>query len=366
MQQDIASGTADARRARPGPRNSIADVPGLRVGNAEDWEVRSGVTVVIPDSPAVAGVDVRGGAPGTRETDALDPTCLVDAVHGVVLSGGSVFGLEAASGVTRWLAARGWGYRVAASAPPCPVVPAAILFDLTNGGDKDWGAEPPYLNLGLAACEALGLDFALGKAGAGVGARAGLYEGGLGTASAVAQDGLIVGAVVAANAAGSPVVPGTTAFWAWMLEQDGEFGGRTPPIPLPAIDLDLPADSKFGALAPGNPPGPGTNTTIGVVATNAALTPAEAQRVAIMAQDGLARAVRPIHTPVDGDAIFVLSTGSPGGSRAPQTPIALTRIGALAADCVARALSRGVYEAKSLGDLPSYRDFCRAHESQRA
>ena len=356
-----------SRRVRPGPRNSITDVPGLRVGNAEDGKVRSGVTVVIPDSPAVAGVDVRGGAPGTRETDALDPTCLVDAVHGIVLSGGSVFGLEAASGVTRWLAARGQGYQVGPMAPPCPVVPAAILFDLTNGGDKNWAAEPPYLRLGLAACESLGLDFALGNAGAGLGARTGLYKGGLGSASAVAEDGVIVGALVAANAAGSPVIPGTAAFWACALEQDGEFGGERPPIPLPPLDLDLPPDSKFGGLAPGGGPRPGTNTTIGVVATNAALTPAEAKRIAIMAQDGLARAVRPIHTPVDGDAIFVLSTATQTGAQPhpASRPIHLSRLGSMAADCVARALARGVYEAVTLGDLRSYRDLCLTQATQR-
>ncbi len=352
------------RRVRPGPRNSITDVPGILVGNAEDWRVRSGVTVIVPDQPAVAGCDVRGGAPGTRETDALDPTCLVDAVHGVALSGGSVFGLEAASGVVRWLAARGRGFRFAPGLPCSPVVPGAILFDLANGGDKDWGAEPPYLKLGLAACAALSAGFALGNAGAGLGAMAGIYKGGLGTASAVDASGLVVGALVAANAAGSPVVPGTGAFWAWMLEQDGEFGGARPPADFGPIDLDLPADSKFGARGPAHTPRPGTNTTIGVVATNAALTPAEAKRIAIMAQDGLARAVRPIHTPVDGDALFVLGTGNgtADGTRtvtlAEPRPVALARLGAIAADCVARALSRGVYEAESLGGARSYRAVC--------
>lgn len=347
---------------RPGPRNLITDVEGLRVGNAHDARLRSGVTVVLPDEPAVMAVDMRGGAPGTRETDALAPTCLVDAFHGVFLSGGSAFGLDAGAGVMAWLAARGQGRRVAPPpAPVVPVVPGAILFDLANGGDKDWGTEPPYRRLALEACAAAGLDFALGNAGAGFGALAGAYKGGLGSASAVDAAGLQVGALVAANPVGSPVIPGTATLWAFALEQDGELGHQVPPrLPSEGIDLDLPADGKIGALGPVGRGGeaPGGNTTIGIVATNAALTPAEAQRVAIMAQDGFARAVRPVHTPLDGDTLFVMATG-----RLPLAgPVALARLGTIAADCVARALARGVYAAESLGPYPCYRDIRRQRE----
>ncbi|MEQ8268432.1 MAG: P1 family peptidase [Parvibaculum sp.] len=333
---------------RKGPRNHIGDVGGLLVGNAEDEEARTGVTVVLPDERAVAGVDVRGGGPGTRETDALDPACLVDAVDAVVLAGGSSWGLDAASGVAGWLGARGRGFRVGSSPLVSPVVPAAILFDLANGGGKAWGEEPPYRMLGRAACENAGPDFRLGNAGAGLGATAGLYKGGLGSASAVAENGLIVAALMAANPFGAVVMPGSGCFWAAPYEMDGEFGGRGWPSPLPNFaTMDPMAGSKADMA-------PGSNTSIGIVATNADLTPVEARRVAIMAQDGLARAVRPIHTPVDGDTIFVLATGTrPLGPEARYRAVA--GLGALAADCVARAMARGVYEAETLGAATAWR-----------
>ena len=329
---------------RPGPRNLITDVAGIRVGNAADAPARSGVTVVLAERPAVAAADVRGGAPGTRETDALDPTCLVDTVDAVVLSGGSAFGLEAASAATSWLAARGRGFPVGPTR--VPIVPSAILFDLLNGGDKDWGETPPYAALARAACAALDADFALGNAGAGFGAKAGALKGGLGSVSAAMPDGLMVGALVAVNARGETVMPGERCFWAWPFERDGELGGQQPPRrALPAENDPLPEGL----------PGIGGSTTIGVVATNAALTRAEAQRVAIMAQDGYARAIRPVHTPFDGDTIFVLATGEQ--PLAEPRAFALARLGAIAADCVARAVARGVFTAETLGDLLSYRDW---------
>lgn len=334
--------------ARPGPLNLITDVPGIAVGNAEDHGVLTGVTVVLPDGRAVAAVSQRGGAPGTRETDALAPENLVDAVDAVVLSGGSVYGLDAAGAVAAELGAVGRGYALAGSSLVAPVVPSAILFDLTNGGDKAWGRNPPYRRLGIAAlAAAAGGAFALGNAGAGLGARAGLYKGGLGSASAVTDDGLIVGALVAANAFGSPVIPGTATLWAWPFEQDGELGHQTPPPKGHSIDLDLPDDTKRGPIGR-------TNTSIGVVACNAALTPAEARRVAIMASDGYARACRPMHTAMDGDAVFVLATGAL--TLPDPRPLMVSRIGMIAADCAARALARGVYEARSIGALRSYRD----------
>ncbi len=326
--------------AGPGARNLITDVDGILVGNAEDPAARTGTTVVLPEEPAVAAVDMRGGAPGTRETDVMDPTCLVDNIDAVVLSGGSVFGLDAAGAVTARLAQQGRGFQI--DAFHMPIVPAAILFDMTNGGDKDWGEAPPYRRLGRAALDAAGRDFRLGNAGAGYGATAGRLKGGLGSASRVAEDGTQVGALVAANPVGETVMPGTNTLWSWALEQDGELGGQQPAVPT-WPDREPPAGSR-----------PGTNTTIGVVAINLVLTKAEARRIAIMAHDGLARAIRPVHTPFDGDTIFVLSTGRlPLGAPAPSR---VARLGSFAADCVARAIGRAVYEADALGDFPAYRD----------
>jgi len=332
---------------KPGPRNLLTDVDGILVGQAEDARIRTGTTLILPAAPCVAAVDVRGGAPGTRETEVLTPSNLVEAIHGLVLSGGSAFGLDAASGVSSWLAARGRGF---AFGPACvPVVPAAILFDLLNGGDKAWGAEPPYRALGLAACDAAGRDFALGNAGAGYGAKAGTLKGGLGSASILAEDGLQIGALAAVNAFGSTIMPGQDCFWAWALEQQGELGGQ----PMPRAPIPLEADlDPFSALAGAAPIS--TNTTLGVVATNAALTKSQALRVAIMAQDGMARAIRPVHTPFDGDIVFALATGA--WALPAESAPTLLRIGALAADCLARAIARGVYEAQALGPLPAYRD----------
>ncbi|WP_308238068.1 P1 family peptidase [Phenylobacterium sp. J367] len=200
----------------PGARNLITDVPGLKVGQAEDVRVRTGVTVILPDERAVCAVDVRGGAPGTRETDALAPENLVDAVDAVVLSGGSSYGLAAADGVVAWLGARGRGYGLSPdpAVPPSPVVPAAILFDMANGGDKAWGESPPHRALGRAAVAAAAEDFALGTAGAGYGAMAGALKGGVGSASIVSHDGYTVGALAAVNSFGSAVAPGGRTFWA--------------------------------------------------------------------------------------------------------------------------------------------------------
>ncbi|HEY4342934.1 MAG TPA: P1 family peptidase [Parvibaculum sp.] len=335
---------------RKGPRNLITDVDGIRVGNAEDANVRSGATVILPDVRAVAAVDARGGAPGTRETDALDATCLVDAVDAVVLSGGSVYGLDAASGATAWLGARGRGYGMANAATVAPVIPAAILFDLTNGGDKAWGENPPYNELGRKACAAADKSFALGNAGAGLGARAGSIKGGLGSASAVSDAGFQIGALIAVNPYGSVLVPGGGHFWAAPYELDGEFGNRGWPADMRDLaGLDLLTGTKGEAAAQA-----GGNTTIGCIAVNADLTPAEARRIAIMAQDGLARAIRPIHTPFDGDVLFVLATGT-RALDADQRPRLIMELGGIAADCVARAVARGVYEAETLGEAVSYR-----------
>lgn len=321
-----------------GPRNDITDVPGLRVGQAEDEAARTGVTVILPDSAMIVGGDVRGGGPGTRETDLIDPSTLVEAADAIVLAGGSSYGLAAADGVAACLGAAGHGFQLIArpGAPPSPIVPAAILYDLANGGDKNWGRSPPYRGLGIAAYDSAAVENApvrQGRAGAGYGARAGQDPGGVGSASYRTEDGLIIGALAAVNSFGSARMPGSPAFWAWPFELDGEFGAVRPAQDLPAA-VDMPLDTKLGA-------GVRANTTIAVVALSAALTPAQARRLAVMAQDGLARALRPVHGPTDGDAVFVLARAD----GPPQTPASLTRLGLLAGDCLARAIARGVYES---------------------
>jgi L-aminopeptidase/D-esterase-like protein len=338
--------------------NLMTDVPGLRVGSATDSRARSGVTVILPDARAVCAVDCRGGAPGTRETDALGADTLVEAVDAVVLAGGSVYGLAAADGVAAWLGAQGRGYGLSplAGVPKAPIVPAAILYDLANGGAKDWGLEPPYRALGMSATQAADRRFALGSVGAGAGAMAGTLKGGLGSASAVTPEGFTVGALVAVNSFGSVVAPGGAAFWAAPFEIDGEFGGLPPSQPrAPSDDWGLAKrDPKLGA-----------NTTIACVAVDAILDPAQARRLAVMAQDGLARAIRPVHTPFDGDVVFALATG-----RRPlpePKAFSLTRLGALAADCLARAVARGVYAAEPWPEssVVSWRQYATSKSTSR-
>ncbi len=323
----------------PGPRNSITDVAGLRVGQVADPALATGVTVILPQRRATAAVDVRGGGPGTRETDLLGLGMLVQEVDAVVLSGGSAFGLAAADGAMDWLAAAGRGFD--AGAHRVPIVPAAVLFDLAP--EMRWDT-PPWRRLGREACAAAGADVALGSVGAGRGASVGLraLKGGIGTAS-VTDGRLTVGALAAVNPVGQVLIPGTRTFWAWWLEMAGELGGQTPPTAPPATPDPRPE-------LPGSPNR--ENTTLAVVATDCGLDRQALARIAVMAQDGLARAVRPAHTPFDGDVIFALSTGTPR----PSPPGEVAAIGALAADCLARAIMRGVFEATSLGGMPAYRD----------
>jgi L-aminopeptidase/D-esterase-like protein len=336
---------------RPGVRNLITDVEGVRVGNAHDALVRSGVSVVLCDQPSVASVDVRGGAPGTRETDLLDPSCRVDRIDAICLSGGSAYGLSAADGVMRWLRDHGRGMAIADIV--VPIVPTAILFDLLNGGEKRWDW-PPYRELAYQAADATGLDFALGNVGAGFGAKAGNLKGGLGSASAVdPRTGMQVGALVAVNARGYTTMGDMAQFWAWALEQDGEFGGLPPPprglgLSVSHARADLTHDPADAARID-----PRANTTIAVVATNAKLDKPSAKRLAVMAQDGLARATRPVHTPQDGDTVFAIATGRQDLG---DDPLALAELGTLAADCLARAVARGVYEARTLGPARSWKE----------
>ena len=329
---------------RPGPRNLLTDVAGLRVGHARCPVVRSGTTVIVAERGASAGCDVRGGAPGTRETDCLRPGNLVGRLHAVVLSGGSVFGLGAADSVAARLSRQGTGLRLDRGTPAIPIVAGAVIYDLANGGDKDWGDTPPYAGFGAAALAAAAAEFPLGAVGAGTGATAGRVAGGVGSAS-LRMDGVTVAALVVANPVGSPFLPDGRTFWAWPLEIDGEFGGRRPDAAsLPAAVDPVPGDSKLAA-SPATRPSP--NTVIGVVATDAGLDNAECERLARAAQDGIARAVRPSHTLLDGDTLFVLSTRRrrPEGSRERW----LAGLGSAAADCVARALARGVWAASGGG-----------------
>ncbi|WP_339914219.1 P1 family peptidase [uncultured Brevundimonas sp.] len=341
-----AAGTASARSSsslhpdggRSGPMNLITDVPGLKVGQAHSVEVRTGVTVILADTPATAAVDVRGGGPASRETDVLKPENLVQQVDAIVLSGGSVYGLGAGDGVTAWLGARGRGYGMggAPGVPLSPIVPTVCLYDLANGGSKDWGMTPPYRDLAVTAAEAAADRFELGTAGAGYGAGAGSLKGGIGSASTVMTAGYTVGAVVAVNSVGSVVAPGGRTFWAAPYEIGDEFGGLGPAGLRAAVeDWGL---AKVAAR-------PRENTTIACIATDVALTRVECQRVAIMAQDGMARAIRPSHAPFDGDIVFVVSTEKQTLPEGAMRQLEVTRIGAVAADTLARAIARGVYHA---------------------
>jgi D-aminopeptidase len=324
-------------------RNLITDVPGVKVGHAEDLRLGSGSTAIIFDKPAVASIDVRGGGPGTREAMLLDPAQTVEAIDAITLSGGSAFGLDAASGAQAWLREQGRGFAVRTAR--VPIVPAAVLFDLLSSGDKDWGRFPPYREFGYAAAAGAALDFALGSVGAGTGATTVNCKGGIGSASAKTVDGCTIGALAAVNAVGSVVVGDGPWFWAAPFEVNAEFGGLGLPGKFPSPDLEPP-------IKGGTP----ENTTLVVVATDAILTKAQANRLAVMAQSGLSRAINPVHSPLDGDVLFAASTGR----RPLADPIVgLTKLGAAAANVAARAIARGIFAAKALalpGAMPSWCD----------
>ncbi|MEL6726650.1 MAG: P1 family peptidase [Pseudomonadota bacterium] len=325
--------------SQPGERNLITDIAGISIGNAQDADVSTGTTAILCENPCIGAVAVAGGGPGTRETDLLLADKLVEHVNAVVLSGGSAYGLAAADGVAAELGAagRGFGLVESSSVPKTPIVPAAILYDLANRGDKNWGAHPPYQVLGRAAyAQASNGAFDLGRVGAGYGARAGRHQGGLGSASIKTKDGMQVGALAAVNSFGSVYMPGTEAFWAWPYELAGEFGGARPPA-------SYTADAEDWGAAKQNPQ-IGENTTIACVATDVALTPGQAHRVAQMALAGFARAIRPVFAPFDGDVVFVLSTAQ-HPLPSPEA-LSLARLGELAANTLARSIARGVYEAQ--------------------
>jgi L-aminopeptidase/D-esterase-like protein len=324
---------------RTGPRNLITDVAGLAVGNAADARLKSGVTAVVCEEPTVASYQILGGAPGTRETDLLEPHNSVPAINAVVLSGGSAFGLDAASGVQAALRERGIGFEMGGHR--IPIVPTAILFDLRNGGDKDWGRFPPYRELGYEAAHAVGHDFPLGTVGAGTGALSAGLKGGLGSASTVLDNGITIGALAAVNPTGSVTVARSRHFWAAPFEIGNEFGGLGYPLPMP--------DSARKILLKFRDRNDAGNTTIAVIATDAVLSKAEAKRLAMAAHDGFARAIWPTHTPADGDLVFALATGRSGKTVEFDDAIDLY---AAAGATMARAIARGVHAATAAdGDL---------------
>ena len=327
-------------------KNLLTDIPGVRVGHAEDAKLASGATAIVFDQPAVAAIDVRGGGPGTREDALLDLANTVERVDAIALSGGSAFGLETGGGVQAWLAEQGRGFRVRDAL--IPIVPGAILFDLLNGGDKTWGRFSPYRDLGYAAAASAGTDFALGSVGAGLGATTANFKGGLGSASATTSNGVKVAAIVAVNAVGSVTVGDGPWFWAAPFEVNGEFGGRG--LPDTFTEDMLTMRIKGGPAASER-----ENTTIGLVVTDATLTKAQAKRLAMIAHTGLARAIYPVHAPTDGDVLFAAATGEK-----PIDPLAgLTELGMVAANVVARVIARGVYSATALpfaDALPAWKD----------
>ena len=324
-------------------RNAITDLAGIRVGHAGDGKLGSGTTVVLFDKAVTASVDVRGGGPGTRETALLDPAQTVEGIDAIVLSGGSAFGLDAASGVQAYLREIGRGFQVREAR--VPIVPGAILFDLLSGGDKNWGRYPPYRDFGYDAAKNAGAECALGSVGAGLGATTVNLKGGVGTASAKTRSGLTVAAVAAANAAGSMTIGGTPHFWAAPFEEGKEFGGAGWPSAFPPDALAFRSKGQ-----------PGENTTLAIVATDAKLSKAQCKRLAVMAQSGLSRAIYPVHTPLDGDVVFAAALGD---KPLPDPGFALSELGTVAANVLARAVARGVYEAKALpfpGALPAWKD----------
>ena len=327
-------------------KNLLTDISGVRVGHADDRALASGVTAVVFDHPAVAAVDVRGGGPGTREGTLLDLANTVERIDAIALGGGSAFGLEAGGGVQAWLAEQGRGFAVRGAV--IPIVPGAIMFDLLNGGDKAWGRFAPYRDFGYAAAAAASGTFALGSVGAGLGATTANFKGGLGSASAATQAGVKVAALAVVNAVGSVTVGDGPWFWAAPFEVGGEYGGRGLPS---AFTPDMLAMRiKGGAAATA-----AENTTLAVVVTDAVLTKPQAKRLAMIAQTGFARAIYPVHAPLDGDVLFAAAT-----CEKPIDPLAgLTELGMVAANVVARAIGRGVYEATALpflGALPAWQD----------
>ncbi len=312
--------------------NLITDIDGVSVGHASDLVIGTGVTAVVFDRQAVVSMSVLGGSPGSRDSAMLSPENSVQAVDALVLSGGSIFGLDACGGVLDGLREDGRGLSFGNTI--VPIAAQAILFDLMNGGDKNWGSQNPYQRLGYKAYRAAERGrFALGTVGAGTGATTAFLKGGLGSASAVTRAGHKVAALVAVNALGSPVIGKGPHFWAAPFELDGEFGGCGYPVPFKPEDT--------GLLIKGMEP---SATTIGIVVTDAVLTKAEAHRLSILGHDGLVRSIHPAHFPADGDTVF----GAATGEKLVNSPMEFMEICHLAMVTMARAVARGVFEAEAL------------------
>jgi L-aminopeptidase/D-esterase-like protein len=327
-------------------KNLLTDIDGISVGHADQAGLGSGVTAILFEQPAVAAIDIRGGGPGVRDDALLDPVNTVECVDAIALSGGSALGLDAGGGVQAWLAERGRGFAVGAAR--VPIVPGAVVFDLLNGGDKAWGRFPPYRDLGYRAAAAATTDFALGSVGAGLGATTATLKGGLGSASARTPGGITVAALAVVNAAGSITVGDGPWFWAAPFELNGEFGGRG----LPA---QFTPDMLAMRIKGGSAATTGENTSLAVVATDARLTKSQAKRLAMVAQTGMARAIYPVHLPLDGDVVFAAATGA----RPVEPIVEFSELGTVAANVLARAIARGVYHATALpfaGALPAWRD----------
>jgi D-aminopeptidase len=327
-------------------KNLLTDVDGVTVGHAQNDKVASGTTAIVFDRPAVAAMDVRGGGPGVRDAVLLDLVNTVETIDGFALSGGSAHGLEAGGGVQAWLTERGRGFRLRDAV--VPLVTGAIIFDMLNGGDKKWGRFPPFRDLGYAAADAASDTFALGSVGAGLGANTATLKGGLGSASAQTDGGVTVAALAVVNAVGSTLVGDGPHFWAAPFEIGNEFGGRGFPAKFSPDMLKVRLKGGGAARA-------GENTTIAVVVTDAKLDKAQTKRLAIIAQTGFARAIYPVHAPLDGDVVFAAATGT----QPVDLNAGLTELGAIAANVMARAIARGVYEATALpfpDALPSWKD----------
>ena len=300
-----------------GHKNHIVDVPGISVGHSQDLKAKTGVTIVVPERPCVTAIDCRGGSPGTRETDSLNPENLGGHAHAIVLSGGSAPGLSSADGVSRFFQSKG---------SLIPIIPAAIIYDLHEGTDI---LNVDYRELGYEACTSIGQNINQGKIGAGIGAWSGKHHGGVGSVS-ITKDDFLVGSITVVNSFGSTMLPNDSAFWAWPFEQNNEYGNLKPSFDGITLDYKIPKFPEY------------KNSTLSVVATNAKLTCSQAKRVAIMAHAGMGRVIRPCYGPTDGDVIFVISTGKVELKNIKQS-IAL--LGMMSADCVSRSIARAIYES---------------------
>lgn len=327
---------------KTGPHNALTDIKGLRIGHAIEVDIKTGTTIIRCDVPTIASVKVLGGAPGTRDIALLEPENTVETINAIALSGGSAFGLDAAGGAQEILRAEGKGFSIGPHV--VPIIPSAILFDLINGGNKDWGDASPYRALGIEATKNAKTQCTIGSVGAGFGALTATLKGGLGSASTVMDNGVTIAALVAVNALGSATIGNTKHFWAHPFEIGDEFGGYGAPKGNPSIGLPI----KFR-----DQQSTGSNTTIGIIATDAQISKAACKRLAIAAHDGFARALWPSHTPLDGDLIFGLATGT---TKIAPNDHDWIDMSAIAASTMARAIARGVYAASTMDRdiLPSW------------